>query len=321
MELRQLEYFLAVVEHEGMNRAAQQLFVAQPTLSHGIAALERELGVRLFDRTRRHLVLTAAGALLVPKARAILDGVLAARDTMDRARDLTAGTVTVGTMPEMSSDAVASWIPSFPTRHPEVRLDIAEYSGARALGEAVLSGECEVGFTTFPTPAEELVAVRLGVQRLLLVTPPDSGTVEAPMSLRELDGLPLAVCPLAQRENDLVLTALRGVGVEPRLVASVPNRHAQLTLVLGGGVNAFLPLRLAVRGRAQGAVVVETDPVVSAPFGVVHRPPEPAPAAAALIAECRDTLGRWYARIEERRAAGDPLIESAAVAYAELQPG
>ncbi|MDI3406903.1 LysR family transcriptional regulator [Streptomyces cavernicola] len=320
MELRQLEYFLAVVEHEGLNRAAQHLYVSQPTLSQAVQSLERELGVTLFHRAaRRNLVLTSAGTLLVPKARAILEGVVAARDTMSRARALKAGSVSIGTMPEMSSDAVASWITSFRARHPDVRLDIAEVPGVRALCGEVEAGRCELGFTTLPVPTEGLDFVELGVQRMLLVMPPGSpAPAGGRLPLDAVGELPLTVCAPAQRENDRVGSALRDVGVEPRLIASMPNRHAQLTLVLGGGVHAFLPLRMAVQARRLGAVVVETDPVVSAPFGIVHRRAALSPAAEEVVRRCRATLDSWYAAIERRQAEGASLLDAADAAYDDV---
>ncbi|MEU6663387.1 LysR family transcriptional regulator [Streptomyces sp. NPDC046821] len=320
MELRQLEYFLAVVEHEGLNRAAQRLYVSQPTVSQAIQSLERELGVALFQRAaRRNLVLTSAGALLVPKAQAILDGVVAARDTMSRARALRTSSVSIGTMPEMSSDAVASWITTFRARNPDVRLDITEVAGVRELCGEVVAGRCELGFTTQPVPTDALDFVQLGVQRLLLVMPPGSPAPEAGrLPLDALGDMPLTVSSLAQRENDRVGSALRDAGVEPRLMASMPNRHAQLTLVLGGGVHAFLPLRMAVQARRLGAVVIETDPLVSVPFGVLHRRAALSPAAEEVIRECKATLDTWYAAIRSRQAEGAGLIDAADASYDDV---
>ena len=316
MELRQLEYFLAVVECNGVNRAAQHLHVAQPSVSQAIQALERELKVVLFHRTGRSLVPSPAGTLLVPEARAVLDGVVAARDAMSRARDLESGAISIGTMPEMSSDAVASWSNSFRRSHPQVRLDIAEFSGSGPLCEEILAGRCELGFTTRPLPVDTLAFVPLGVQRLLLVMPPSPGKKPPePLRLSDIADLPLVVSQLAQRENDKVASALRTNGVEPHLLATMPNRHAQLMLVLGGGVHAFLPLRMAVHARELGAVVVETEPEISAPFGIVHRPTALSPAAEALVRECRQDLESWYDGIEARRAVGDTLLEAATHTY------
>ena len=72
MELRQLEYVVAVAEQMHFGRAAQTLSIGQPAVSQQVARLERELGVRLFDRSGRTLRLTAAGSRFIPEARAVL---------------------------------------------------------------------------------------------------------------------------------------------------------------------------------------------------------------------------------------------------------
>ena len=72
MDIRQLKYFLAVADHNGFSRAAQHLMVAQPSLSQAIATFERELGMPLFHRIGRGVVLSEAGAALVGPARVVL---------------------------------------------------------------------------------------------------------------------------------------------------------------------------------------------------------------------------------------------------------
>jgi DNA-binding transcriptional LysR family regulator len=320
MEIRQLEYFLAVVEHGGVNRAAQQLHVAQASLSQAVRQLERELKLTLFHRTGRNLVLNPAGQLLLEPARKVLDDLLAAQDIMRGARELQIGSITIGTMPEMSSEAVAAWSGSFTRLHPEIRIDLSEFTSAAALCDEVLTGHCDLGFTTFPVPTENLERVELGVQRLLLVQPPGSkpaGETD-PFELARLEGVPLVVSSSAMRENDIVATVLRRESVVPRITAHVPNRHAQMTLVLNGAASAFLPLRMATAAHRLGAAVSETRPAIRTPFGIVHRPGSLNPAAKSFVIQSHADLARWMNLIAAHQKAGASLLRAALLADDEL---
>jgi DNA-binding transcriptional LysR family regulator len=83
VDARQLEYFLAIVDHDVFGRAAQQLHVSQPSLSQAVAALERDLGVLLFHRINRGVVISAAGSELIEPARQVLRDLRTTRATMD----------------------------------------------------------------------------------------------------------------------------------------------------------------------------------------------------------------------------------------------
>ena len=91
MDIRQLKFFLAVVDHNGFSRAAQHLMVAQPSLSQAIATFERELGMPLFHRIGRGVVLSEAGAALVGPARVVLRDLDEAKATMRALKDCAAG--------------------------------------------------------------------------------------------------------------------------------------------------------------------------------------------------------------------------------------
>ena len=160
----------AKMELLGVNRDTLQKFgaVSEQTareMSQGIRQLERELQLTLFHRTGRNLVLNPAGQLLLEPARRVLGDVVAAEDIMRGARELQVGSITIGTMPEMSSEAVAAWSASFTRLYPDIRIDLSEFPGARELCDEVLAGHCELGFTTFPVPTDNLERVELGHER------------------------------------------------------------------------------------------------------------------------------------------------------------
>ena len=99
MDARQLGYFLAIVDHGGFGRAATHLHVAQPSLSATIAGLERQLGVALFHRVGRGVVLTETGTRLVEPARQVIRDLEAARDAVQATEGLRRGRIDLVTMP------------------------------------------------------------------------------------------------------------------------------------------------------------------------------------------------------------------------------
>ena len=103
MELHQLVYFEAVARHQHFTRAAGELRVAQPSVSQQIRKLEGELGAPLFHRTRRGAELTEAGRLLLPRARAVLEELAAARAEVQALSALERGTLRVGAPPSVGT--------------------------------------------------------------------------------------------------------------------------------------------------------------------------------------------------------------------------
>ena len=108
MELRQLEYFVAVAEEANFTRAAERIHVAQPAVSAQIQRLERELGQPLLDRSRRTVRLTGAGEAALPYARAALAAVADIHVAVEELTQLVRGTVTIGTVTSHSVDIAAS---------------------------------------------------------------------------------------------------------------------------------------------------------------------------------------------------------------------
>ncbi|HEU4537273.1 MAG TPA: LysR substrate-binding domain-containing protein [Polyangiaceae bacterium] len=121
LTLRQLEYAVAVAETLGFHRAAERCHVSQPTLSAQVAQLEAALGVQLFERDRRHVIVTPAGARLVERARRVL---LEAQDLAAaavRARDPLAGELRVGVIPTVAPYLLPEVTPLLSERYPRLR--------------------------------------------------------------------------------------------------------------------------------------------------------------------------------------------------------
>ena len=151
--LRQLQYALAIADALSFRKAAERCRVAQPSLSAQVAQLEAALGVRLFERDRRHVLVTEAGRALLDAARQVL---VAADDLLDvasRTGDALDGTLRLGVIPTVSPYLLPQMMPALRERHPRLTVVwleektevLVERLHAGALDGALLALEAELG--------------------------------------------------------------------------------------------------------------------------------------------------------------------------------
>ncbi|MDT7566049.1 MAG: hypothetical protein QOG76_4673, partial [Pseudonocardiales bacterium] len=172
MERRQLEYFLALVEHGGFTNAARVLRVAQPSLSHAIAALETELGGLLFHRLPHGAVLTAAGAALVEPARQVGRDLATATASVREVLGLSGGRLDIVAQTTLAVDPLAAMVGRFARQHPKVGIRVTDPERGSEVGHLVRTGQCELGLVNAAVPTPELDGIELAEQHLLLVLPP-----------------------------------------------------------------------------------------------------------------------------------------------------
>lgn len=167
MELQQMRYVVAVAETGSFTRAAERCFVVQSALSHQVAALERELGVRLFARTSRRVEITAAGEAFLSSARLALDAAERAGVEAAAAAGQVRGTLRLGVIPTVTALDVPATLRRFRTAHPQVTVSL-RVAASDALVAAVRAGEADVAVLGLPAGAppsgvrhRELVRERL----------------------------------------------------------------------------------------------------------------------------------------------------------------
>ncbi len=252
MELRHLRYFVAVAEELHFTRAARRLNIAQPPLSQQIRALEAELGVRLFDRTRRSVALTDAGAALLARARTLLATTLALPAELQRVARGEVGELRIGftsTLPltHVLRDVVADHRRS----HPEVSLHLRELH-AMLQFEALRRGELDVGLVRYNERAPE--GIRLDLLRrdpLRLVVPAShrfarrKSVVIADCRDEAFIGFPGSA---GTGTGPLLKRLCAEAGFEPRIAQEAREATTQIGLVAAGLGIAVLPAPLeAVR--------------------------------------------------------------------------
>ena len=192
MELRVLNYFLAVAREENFTRAAEQLHVTQPTLSRQIADLEAELGVKLFTRSSHNIVLTEDGMLLRRRAQEIL--ILADNTKRDflYKKDHLEGTITIGSGEFLSTHILTDCIAAFRNRYPRVRYEI--FSGnAENIRDSIERGLLDMGLMAEPIDIRKygFISMPDKEQWGALVREDSLLAVQEKISPQDLAGLPL----------------------------------------------------------------------------------------------------------------------------------
>lgn len=284
MDARQLRHFLAVVEQGSVTKAAATLRIAQPSLSQSLRGLERELGVELFHRTARSVVLSAAGATLAGPARQVLRDLEAAATAVQQVRELRSGRLDIATLATLAVDPIAELVGTFRTRHPGIAIHLAAPEDALGVGELVRTGQCQLGFAHVVMPDPDLVTIPLATQRVLVALPPGSkpGAGRA-LGLRQLARLSWVASPPGTSTRIMLDEGLATLGLAAAIAVQTPHREAIVPLVLAGAGATLLPDALAREAGRRGAVICQTRPALARRIAVVHRAAALSPAAAAFL--------------------------------------
>lgn len=147
MDIRQLRYFIAVAEHLNFTEAANQLFIAQSSLSQRIAELEKTLGVKLFERNKRSVQLTSAGKVFLKEASYLLQKYEEATERTRQADSGIQGTLNIGFLGYSVNQFLPKCIKKFRREYPLIQLKLDRYSHGR-LNEALKNDELDLTFTS-----------------------------------------------------------------------------------------------------------------------------------------------------------------------------
>lgn len=281
MDLRLVEYFVAVIDHGSVTRAARALYIAQPSLSQAIRTLERQLGVHLFHRTGRKLVLTKDGAAFVEPARRLLRDMDRARAVTREVRTMRSGQLDLSALATLAVDPLTKLVGRFRQDHPGVLVNIMDAEGSSQVITDVRHGRAELGLTDLPVRGESLRSHELDQQEIALVLPP-SLAMDLP------DPVPLSAIadiPLVMEFGDIATRALVNDALRPTghtIAVECAHRQAIWHLVKHGAGATFLPRDLANR-EPDGVGVRATIPRIQRRIGFVFRSGQLSPAAERFI--------------------------------------
>ncbi|MCC2668480.1 MAG: transcriptional regulator, LysR family [Armatimonadetes bacterium] len=286
MEIFQLRYFAAAARLLHFSRAADELFVAQPSLSQQIGKLEAELGAPLFHRQGRRVTLTDAGKALLPLAERILEQEAEAKRVVQQVAGLERGRLSLCALPALDQHLLPPWLARFRRDFPGIEIRVRELRPARAVAQAVLGGQADLGFVHLPCEA-----AGLEVRPLL----------DDPLALAVPEGHPLAQCETvrlevaaeadfvwvheAQEPEHPLYAACLAAGFRPRVVCESGSAQGVLALVAAGLGIALLP-RLAIEPRPGVRVLPLAEPAPSRTLAVLWQPDALSHAARAFLELC-----------------------------------
>jgi DNA-binding transcriptional LysR family regulator len=282
VELRHLRYFVAVAEELHFHRAAARLHISQPPLSQQIRALERELGVSLLERNRRHVELTPAGASFLDSARAILDSVDRAANTARRVASGELGSLSIGFVGSaMLSPMLPAILRDFRTRYPDVELHLRELPTSEQL-EALVARRIDVGVIRGPVT----IAANAGVfdfvviqREGLVVALPDIHPLASKTRLRAADLRGETFVILPRREAPGLFASLSSVmgdvGGVPEDVLEVAEMQTIIGLVASGAGVSLVPASVGESERPGVTFRPLADPSPSIELQVAWRAGEP----------------------------------------------
>jgi DNA-binding transcriptional LysR family regulator len=243
LETRQLRYFVAVAEALHFGRAAAHLHMSQPPLSQQIRQLEAQLGVQLFERTKRTVKLTYAGKVFLDEARALLGGLSRAVDTARAAARGEAGHLRLGCTAASAYSVVPALMRRYKERFAQVEVVLHERvtsDQARDLFE----GRLDIGLVRLPIDQPGLATEKLLEERLVVAIPADHPlAADRVIEVRQLEGVPFIGFSFdgARYFHDMIEAVLAAGNVVPQVVQRAAQLHVVAALVSAGLGLAIVP--------------------------------------------------------------------------------
>lgn len=298
MDLRDLQYFLAIVEAKSLTLAARRVHAAQPTLSHSLARLEAELGERLLERkARAPLRLTDAGELVATRARQALSAVTSLEDDLAALRGHVGGSLRVAAIQSLSvtllPKALARLAREYPSVKPSVRTLAAE-----SIARAVASGRVDIGLLAgAPRPALRGLSVTLLFEEPLVALMHRTDPLARAKRLRlaQLARRELVLVPDGTFLSDIIHAACEQAGFSPNVRLTLASAEALRETVRAGLGLTILPRGYAAPADRDLVSVPLTRPTPKREVLLVERGPDQLATPRAVAAFSRILLEQGLA--------------------------
>ncbi len=296
----QLECFLAVARLGNLSRAAEEMFLTQPTLTARLKALEEEVGDRLFVRTSRGMRLTDAGRELVPYAERALGSFEEGKRRLEELRGASGGRLLIGASPGVGTYALPGLLERFAAAYPRVSVSVRTGHSEEIL-EMTLKEEVQLGLTR-AMRHPEIESLRLYDDELVLVVDPGHRfTRKGSAELAEIGEEQIIFFDHDSSYFEQTHALFRNAGFRELRTMEVDNIEAAKRMVEHRLGVAFLPRTAIVRSVAAGNLVlipVSENPEMTRTIVALKRRDTPASGSVAAFLEVASTLGEAQDRAE-----------------------
>jgi LysR family nitrogen assimilation transcriptional regulator len=287
MEFRQLRYFVAIAEHGAFSKAAEKVFVAQSALSHQLAMLEDELGVRLLHRTRRGVELTDPGRIFLAHATSILRQVEDARSSVLSLAGEPSGKVVFGVPHSVSNALALPLLQAVRQQYPKIELELTEELTGNLVPQ-LRTGQLNLAILFDDGGLTEFAHTRIATERLCLIGKADPGQRSAAksISLKKALALPLILPADPHGVRPIIEAAARREGYEPpNVVADISSISILRTSLLAGLGQTLLPVMPLRQDIAAGLLTATpiTSPALSRVVALCTSRHIPVSSAAAAV--------------------------------------
>lgn len=282
METRRLQAFITMVDCKTLTRAAEELGIAQPSLSQQVLDLEAQFGVQLLNRTRRGVTPTAAGEVLYKHAQIVLRQLNQAAADVRSADDIVAGQIVLGLPASIGPVLSLPLLRRIRERHPSISLRITEGSYG-LLEELTANGRLDLAVSS-GVSNRGVHSTLLLHDELVLVSPrgQGEGSEDDPLPVSKLDGLPLVMPARIDLGRTLVMNAFRRHGLEPTIIAELESPHDLIQAVREGLGSTIVSWATAAKLAADLTVTRLNEPRLERTLVVIE--PEIRPATPSSTA-------------------------------------
>lgn len=285
MDIKQLQYFIEVAKFNSFTRAADDLYITQPTISKMIKSLETELGVTLFDRSKKQLVLTDAGKVILDQAKLVDKAFSNLESTVDNLKELRTGKIRIGLPPIINLQNFFRIVGLFHEQYPGITFHIEE-SGSKKIEEDIENSLLDVGVIVLPTQNDLFEHFPLMEDDLrLIIHPYHPLEKHEVVDLIQLEQESFILFNKDFALNDRILQSCKKVGFKPHIISESAQLHFIEEMVANKLGVSLLPASICGKLGPNVKTIKVVNPAISWSLAIIWGKHHYIPCAAKKFLE------------------------------------